>query len=380
MRVPHPSASTIIGVALALGAAVACGCTKPPAPEAADEESAPLTVDCEAARAEAGHDRADLRGVVGVAPEFQATVAAAVSGRVKTLSVRAGQHVAAGAEIATIDAPEARATAGEGDAGHGAAAAELAGANAALARAQRLVERGIAPQRDLDDATARRATAVASLAAANARQQLGNRQRSAGRVVAPISGVVLTVSRRVGELVDGTANTPLVEIADTSHLEVRADVPAAVLVKLGAATHATVSIDALPGQSFPGDIVYLSPAVDPVTGLGQIRATVTTAATPGVHLVLGLAGTLSVPFGDGAPSASVAAVAIRRASDGTEEVVVCHREGDKLTAAVRPVTTAARGGGRVTLATGLAVGERVAITRVLAIRDGDALIERRPGT
>lgn len=366
-----------VGIAVA-----AAGCARKDEPAsggaAGPEHAASLDFACQAARADDAATTIQLRGIVTVPPDRDAIVAAAVAGRVHAVAVKPGDRVAAGALIATIDAPDVQASAGEAEAARATAKAELTAADAALARAQHLVERGISPRRDLEDAQARRATAVAALGAATARTTLAQRQSANSRVKAPLAGVVLRVMKRAGELVDGTVGTPIVEIADPAVLQIRADVPATAIVHLGGTVTANVTIDAAPDRTFTADVIYISPAVDPTTGLGEVRATIHTADASDVTLALGLAGTLAIHVGTAKAVASVPTSALRRSASGEEELVVCRAVEHGTVADVRPVTTGMSAHGRIAILSGVAPGELVATQHVLGLEAGVSLTAPTP--
>ena len=340
----------------------------PAAKDDGDEHAAPIEVTCEPAIAAAASSAIELRGVVGVPPDRSAIVSATVAGRVVEVRVHEGDRVKAGAPIALVDDPALGSVVAESEAAVGAAKASLANADAALARAKRLVDQGIAPRRDVEDATARRATAAAELTSATARRDLARQHQDRAHVVAPIAGVVIHVLRRAGELVDGTAATPLIEIADTTTLEVRADAPAAELVHLSTGLAAELTLDALPAQPFHAELVAVSPSVDPTTALGSVRASIATPPT-NVHLALGLAGSLRIGITGAAAGVSIPAVALRRATDGATQVVVC----DGKVAKIVVVTVSARHGDRADIASGLQVGQLVATNHVVGVENGAAL-------
>ncbi len=355
-------------------AAFVFACSKPAAEaDSAAPAAAPVVVSCVAARPATATEHIVLRGVVAAPPDRDAIVAAAVAGRIATLRVREGDRVKAGELLATLDDPALASAVIEGDAARAAAKASLANADAALARAQRLFDQGIVPRRDVEDAAARRAVALADTQASDARGQLARQQQSRARVTAPISGVVVRVWRRAGELVDGSAATPILEIADPAQLELRSDAPAAELVRLSEGAAAEIHLDAVPGSSLAAKIVYVAPSVDTVTSLGVVRATIAPAQGGALQPKLGLAGQIVVGVPGRAGVVLVPAVAVRRSAGGAEEVVVCESEAAgsaKATAKVREVTTGERTGNDVQIVSGLAAGERVVTRHVVALEDG----------
>ena len=390
-------------VALAVGIAVAGagGCGRSHGEEAETEADAPpVAVACARARAAPATERVSLRGVVAVPPDRDAVVAPSVSGRLVEVRVHEGDRVRRGDLLARVDDPALAAAVGEGDATVSAARASLVNAEAALARARRLVDKGIAPRRDVEDGEARRAASAAELATAQARHRLAVRQRDRARVVAPIAGVVVHALRHAGDLVDGTAATPVVEIADPVSLELRADAPAADLVRLREGAPVTIRLDALPGQDLSGAIVFAAPAVDPATSLGQVRASIAPASIGALQLKFGLAGQIEAEVAGRTGAVLVPAGAVRRSTTGAEEVVLCAAAGAAAAAGnarstagddepddtasdvtrgaaavarVRAVQVGARVGDEIQIAAGLAPGQLVVTSHVLGLEDGAAI-------
>jgi cobalt-zinc-cadmium efflux system membrane fusion protein len=214
------------------------------------------------------------------------------------------------------------------------------------------------------------AFAAAELRAAKAKREQAETQRERARVKAPIAGTVVRVLRRAGELVDGTSATPLAELADPSAMELRADAPAADLVKLTDGMPAEVRLDALPDAPLAGQILAVSPAVDPTTSLGWVRLTF--GNEPRVRL--GLAGTASITLAQRGPVVTVPPSAVRRGAEGTEEVLVCDGSGKDAKAKVKAVKIGARHDDAVEIASGLAAGERVIVDHVLNLEDGAAIV------
>ena len=140
----------------------------------------------------------DAIGVVTVRPGHIASLGAPGAARVSAVRVSVGDRVRAGAVLVELDpAPFDAAVQG--------AAASLLTATRAQERAQRLVDAGIAPRKDLDLATSDLAQATA--AAASAR-----RLRALATLRSPIDGVVTRLSATLGSSVDGTGS--LVDVAD----------------------------------------------------------------------------------------------------------------------------------------------------------------------
>ncbi|MBK9032419.1 MAG: efflux RND transporter periplasmic adaptor subunit [Myxococcales bacterium] len=363
-------ARALVAVALVAG----CG-RKPPATED-DEPPPPVAVTCAAAETRAVTDALVVRGLVAPPPAADAVLSSLIAGRVTALAVDVGDVVVANQIVARVEDPALSAGTREAAAAIAEAEAEVAGAAAARARLEQLVSKGIGARRDLDDAIARDATARAALTGARARSSAATGQAARAVLRAPRAGTVLRVFRRSGEAVDGTPATPIVEIADVATLELRAEISAPDLVRLALGQAATVTLDALPDQPLAAVIAMVAPAIDPATGLGEVRLTL--AAPPaGTRLIVGLTGTATVALGahDGLV---VPLAALRRGASGGDELVVC--AGEPLAAVVTEVTVGVRQGGVAEITAGLAVGDRVVVDHALGLDDGQPLIaaRRRP--
>ncbi|HEY2730038.1 MAG TPA: efflux RND transporter periplasmic adaptor subunit [Polyangia bacterium] len=356
MRVEALAVATLV-----LSAAGACR------PKEVAEEATKRKVRCAPAEAATLTDTLELHGTVSPLPDKDAQVAAQVGGRLLQILVREGDVVALGVPVARIDAApladEARAAA----AGVARTRAEARNAEATAARVRRVFEHGIAARQEVDDATAREATTAAALSEAEAAAHRAERQVERATVRSPLAGVVIRIFRRAGELVDGTPATPIVEVADPSRLELRADATAGDLVRVTKGQAAEVVIAALPGASWTGAVSAVSPAVDRATGLGVARVTLDLGAGP--RPPIGVLGTARVGAGSARRTVVVPKEAVRSGAGAEVEVVLCGADG------LAHVRRLARGGaaGAKVEAPGLAAGQEVVVEPVIGVADGEAL-------
>ncbi len=335
-----------------------------------DDKPAPAMVTCRQVASATIDDQIDVTGVIAPPPKLDAIVSSPVPGRVAQVVVEEGDHVAAGALLAVIEDPALGAGSLEAKAAVENAQAQRAAADQEVARQERLVNAGIGARKDLDDARAKQAAAMAELAAASARAGLAGAQLARREIRAPRAGVVLHLQRKVGESVDGTAATPIAEIADLSVLELHAQAPPAALRPLREGMAATVRVM---GSEAPvaGTLVRVAPAVDPTTMLGLVR--VALATSEGVKVGTAATGQISIAQ---RPGIRVPASALRRSMVGEDEVVVC--EGG--TAHVRTVAIGKRGDQGTEIKDGLKAGEQVVVDHVLGLQDGQPLTTAGPGS
>ena len=367
MSVRTPGAS-VVSLTLSLGLGIGGpGC------HSSSEEQArppgPTPVHCEAARERSVQAELRVRGTVAARPNEDAVVSSAVPGRVSSLRVAEGDTVAKGYLLAVVENP---ALASEQE----KAAASVASTQAALQNAQRgfererkLFDQGIAARRAVEDAEARVASAQAELTTARAQQRLAARQSALAEVRSPIAGTVVKTMRRIGELVDGTPATPIVEVANTVVLELSCDVASTDLVRVDENAATEVRLDALPDRSIPGKVVRVAPTVDPTTSLGRVRIELSPPPALAKRLHIGMGGYATIATGQ-RHVLVVPPSALRRSQEGQDQVVICsQREGESV-AAVRDVTVGLRSDAWTEITRGLSAGARVVADRALGLEDG----------
>jgi RND family efflux transporter MFP subunit len=240
------------------------------AEDAEGDKPAAAAVTCQAVEAATIEDTVEFTGVIAPPPKLDAIVSSPIAGRVAQVVVEEGDHVAAGQLLAVIEDPALPAGSLEAKAAVEGARAQKLAAEQEVARQDRLVTTGIGARKDLDEAKAKQAAAAADLATANAKLGLAGAQLARREIRAPRAGVVLHLQRKVGESVDGTAATPLAEIADLSVLELHAQTPPAALRPLREGMAATVRPLGFE-TAIAGTVVRVAPAVDPATMLGVVR-------------------------------------------------------------------------------------------------------------
>ena len=334
--------------------------------EPAEPPAAKRQIRCAPVDSVAVTDAIELRGTVSPLPDRDAQVAPQVAGRIMQLLVREGDRVSAGQPVARIDNAVLVDQASEAEAAVAKTRAERRNAEATRARVERVFEHGIAARQELDDAATRADTARAGESEAETAAKRARRQVERATVRSPLAGVVVRILRRSGELVDGTPSTPVVEVADPSHLELVADAVASDLVRITKAAPADVTVAALPAVAWSGAVSAVSPAVDRATGLGTIRVALELGSGP--RPPIGVLGTARVRVGQLRTTTVVPKQALRAGVGNEAEIVVCGGDG------VAHVRRIRRGGpaGEKVEAVGLSLGERVAVDPI-GVADGEAI-------
>jgi membrane fusion protein (multidrug efflux system) len=344
-----------------LAAAIALAVAAPACRRAADEEIASAEVPTIAAQT-GSVARRDLveallvRGSVTAPPNEDVKLAAQVAGRVVRMRVAEGDSVKAGELVAEIEAAPLEDQRRQAQAGLSQARAALENARLNLARTERLFERGIAAGKEVEDARSQSAAAQAALEQAEAALATAARQLARARVTSPISGQVVKRFVGVGEQVDGTAAQPLVEIANVERVEVAAHVAADRLGRVREGQKAELVSDAWPGRAFGGEVIAISPAVDPATNAALVRLRVKNSERA---LRVGMFVEVRIALAERKGALVVPASALSRTEDGAAVYVVT---GDEATRTkVEPGLETAEG---IELLSGVKEGQQVLVSGV----------------
>lgn len=354
-----------LGVVLMAVAAVA-GCKKeaPPPPPAKPRAVEVLTVVSQPVRTTGQYLGSLLsRSSVNVLPQ--------VAGYVRKIHVRPGQRVNAGAPLVEIDARDENAALSSASAQVESAKAQLALAQQLLSRAEALFKEGLATAQELDQRRADVAAATASVRAAGAQVSLRQVALSNRTIRAAVPGVIGEVNVRLGDYV--TATTPLTAVADAGLLELSVSIPAGRARSL--ALGATIELLAEDGSVLvPSKVSYVAPEADPRTQLVEVKATFdnTVGLRPRelvrARIVYAEGEALQVPL-----------LAVQRQA-GRAFVFVVVPKGEGLAVERRLIQLGELRERGFLVASGLAAGDRLAITGLQVLKDGAAITIQPPKT
>jgi RND family efflux transporter MFP subunit len=326
----------------------------------------------------------------------EAEVAAEVAGRVVATPIERGSRVAANDVLIQIADAEVSAQAREADANAaqiearlgtvaGAAfdveaVAEVANARAAyelantefertrMLQEQQLVSRSEFDQRRAQVEAAKRQYEVArnsaqqqyqALMGAKARVAMARKAVADTVVRAPFEGVVGERLVSVGDYV--TRGTKVASVMRISPLRVELTVPAQYVTTVAVGSSVSVSVDAYPGETFTGQVRFVSPALRADTRALVVEATV---ANAGGRLKPGLFATARIEQSAKTPAMLVPAAAVQKTATGHRVFVVVDERAE-----ARLVTTGQAEGDRVEVTSGLNPGDRVVVTGLDAVKD-----------
>lgn len=342
------------------------GCKHAPA----EEEAAPkVTVHCVAPKPEGIDETVALRGRLEPPPGGDLPVASQVAGRVVQVAVHEGQRIGKGDLVASVDDAPSRDALRQSEAAVVQAQAAEVNASTTLERTKALVARGIAAKQELEDAVARADSARATVASAQAAADLSRRTLGRVQVHSSFEGVVTRIWRGPGAIVDGTAATPIVQLAAAGGVEFVADAIDRELFGIAEGQAAKVELS-LGGPVLAGHVRARSTALDPATGLGIVRVLLDKA---GADYPIGSFGRVVVTMRHRDGVMVLPTTALRGAVLDGAEVAVC-KDGKT---SLHTVKVGWRDDTRFELLEGLAAGDRVATDHVLGLDEGTAIEEAK---
>lgn len=289
---------------------------------------------------------ASYAGTAALEAPDEAQVVAKTSGVLHKLMVEEGHQVKAGQVLAQIDPERAQLEVQR-------TAAALRKIEAEYKRSSELYARKLVAA----DAHERLRFDVDSQRAAH---ELAKLELSYTKVVAPISGVIAQRMVKVGNLIQ--LNQSMFRIVDIERLEAVLNVPERELQTLRADLAVSLTVDALPGRRFTGEIDRLSPVVDPATGTFRVTAEFTDATG---QLKPGMFGRINVVYERKAGVLSVPRVALLE--EAAEPAVFTVAEGKVVR---KPVSLGYVNGEFAEVTSGLSEGDQVITAGKVAVRDG----------
>lgn len=344
--------------------AAGCGGDKASGPPAAPPA---LTVEVETLALRKVEEASEY--VANLISRRSVTLYPVVSGYVLEIVVKPGQQVKAGERLIRIDNRQEAAALTQTRAALNQAETQLTLAAATRQRMAALQREGIRSRQDYENAVAEEQAARANVQAARANVKARSVQLAYHDVTAPIAGVVGDIVIKVGDSV--TPQTLLTTVDQSGgRLEVSIGVP---LERANQARVGQTPVELLDEEGKPtlrAPLFFVAAQPDPRSQLVELRAAFDNAGVlrsgqrVRARVIWRVFEGLTVPT-----------FAITRQSGQAFVFVVKPAGGGKSTETVerRAVTLGLISGDRWTVTAGVKAGERVAVTRTQALRDGQAV-------
>lgn len=320
-----------------------------------------------------------VTGSIGPNETRVAHIRPLTQGRILDVNVILGDTVRAGQTLAVYDNIELGELLGQYSVGLAAldkAKADAEASQKSLERARNLVALGAVAQAEVERRSAESAGGVAAintqraelarieekmhrygLTDADIKEAVGagreHREVSKTIVRAPFGGVVTKYDLAEGEVVG--SDREIFTIADLSTVWVQADVYEKDIASIRKNLAVKVTVDAFPGQIFPGRITYISDVLDPKTRTTKVRCEV---VNPSGRLKLDMFATISIPTPQGRTATMVPSSAIQQFDDQAAVFVALSATEFER----RNVTLGVREGDWVEITSGLKAKETVVTT------------------
>ncbi|MCA1978375.1 MAG: efflux RND transporter periplasmic adaptor subunit [Thiobacillus sp.] len=294
-----------------------------------------------------------------VASEDQVQVASRLMGYIREIKVEEGQAVKAGQLLFVVDPSDIQGQVSQARAGLAQAEAALADAKIDFERFGALYKEQAIPQLQWDKVRLQYQVAQQQVAAARAGLGLASGQMRYASVVAPISGVVTMKMANAGDL--AAPGRPVLAIEGLKKLQVRTEVSADVYARIKVGEKVSITRDG-DATAVEGTIAQIVPAADPVSHTHLVKIDLPAGAklSSGNFVRVGFA--VGSREGIRVPQSALASRA------GITGVFVVDAQG---IARYRMVRTGAVENGQVEIQSGLAAGDKVAVSRVDQLQNGD---------
>ncbi len=292
-------------------------------------------------------------GIVVGRPGGTARLSSPLQSRISGVQVIPGQTVSRGTVLVTLDQTVF-------DAATRSTQAALASAQKTYDRTRRLVDEGISPRKDLDQATADLARARADASTAIRSQQLSVLR-------SPISGIVTSVTATLGGTAD--PSQALVEISDPSLLDIVFNVTSEQASRVKAGNKVTLSTSQTGGGEVLGvaTVLDVSGAVDTLTHAVAVRA-----HAPTTRRALRISETMFGQIGIAVhPNAIVIPVQAIVPEGDVFKVFVVDKN---MIAHSRAVTVGGRNETTAEILSGLKAGERVVTVGAYGVEDSAKIV------
>lgn len=318
--------------------------------------------------AQSFESRREAIGIIDFNQDKTVQVFSPYQGRISKMLVRAGDDVARGQVLYTVQIPDIATAA----AALISTAGTLKVATQTLRRAQALYESQSIPLKELQQNTADQQAADAANRAARKTLALfgltdkdienAEIQRNVDTemsVRSPFAGRVTARAGAVGQLVQPGSGTPPIVVADLQTLWMVANVPEAELAGYTVGQAVAVKVAAYPDMTFAGKINYIGDSADAASHRIMVRAEV-----PNVKRLLKpqMLANFNITLGAPVNAVAVPANAIAREGDGSVSVWVT-QDGSRFKR--RTVQIGQLQGGMVQVTAGLDAGERIARDKAL---------------
>jgi len=193
-----------------------------------------------------------------------------VGGKIAKIYVEEGDSVRKGQLLAELDTRATRLQLDQSKAAVAVARANYTDAEKNMERMERLRKENAVSEQQYEKIKLACDAAKAELQRAEAAENLANFNLDVSIMEAPFSGVIASKNAEVGDVINPmmggfSPTSGVVTLADYSRVKIQIDVSYEDIVRIRKGMPAYLTVEAFPGKSFPGKVVVVSKAADPMT-------------------------------------------------------------------------------------------------------------------
>lgn len=243
------------------------------------DTAGPMLVRAEPVTLESIRTSVTVTGAVAPSPGADWTITAPENGRIVEMPKAEGDAVKQGDLLVRFEVPSLTAELATRQAEAAGANARVQAARSNATRLAGLLERGIASQRESDEAQRELQEAEATLGQALSGRQAAEILAARVIVIARFAGVVARRWHNPGDQVDASSSDPVLRVIDPTRLEIVAAVPVAQLPAVGPGRAARI-FSPTDGSLIEGIVISIPPAVDGSAATGDVRVSLPKTADP----------------------------------------------------------------------------------------------------
>jgi len=298
-------------------------------------------------------------GVVKPQVGAEVRVGSRASGIVKKLFVKVGEKVKKGEFLAKIDDLELTAQYNQVLANLENAKTTLKYASMEKVRQEALLAKDYTSRQTYDLAVKNQDIAQAQMAQLIANLDYAKIQLDYTCIMAPVSGVVASVSTQEGETVAAMFSAPtFVTIIDTSRLEVKAYVDETDIGKVQAGQNAGFTVDTYPDVVFEGKVVSVYPMAEILDNVVNYDVIIEISDKKGKTLRPEMTANVNISMGS---LGNVIAIPEKAITTSNGESVVYVLEDEKPV--MKKITTGVKNKAFIQVLSGLKINEKVIINK-----------------
>ncbi len=193
-----------------------------------------------------------------------------VGGKIAKIYVEEGDNVRKGQLLAELDTRATRLKMDQAKAAVAVAQANYSDAEKNMERMERLRKENAVSEQQYEKIKLAFDAAEAELQRARAAANLTNYNLDVSIMEAPFTGVIASKNAEVGDVINPMMGgvspiSGIVTLADYSRVKIQIDVSYEDIVRIRKGMQAYLTVEAFPGENFPGKVLVVSKAANPVT-------------------------------------------------------------------------------------------------------------------